>query len=338
MLDVLESWINYQGFVYLRLDGSTKVENRQRLVNQFNTNPRIFLFISSTRAGGVGINLTGADTVIFYDTDWNPAMDRQAMDRCHRIGQTRDVHIYRLVCAHTIEENIWRKQLQKRLLDEIVVDQGSFTATNAARKLGRLEVGDQKGSDLQETEWFSNANTLKELLTVKQEQTEDLYVDRVLHESSTETGDVPLAPIRGGKNSVFELVMDEVEDVEDRAALRQTAKEQKTVQQEMSDDFRDENQDAVDEVTAALNELPALATYCVRFLSDNKSDSLLAQIERFKAQLESERGEAAGEAEGATESASAADSYEEEDTGSELSAAWESELEEEEDADAGETK
>lgn len=87
--------------------------------------------------------------------------------RCHRIGQTRDVHIYRLVCAHTIEENIWRKQLQKRLLDEIVVDQGSFTASNAARKLGRLEVGDQKGSDLPEAEWFSNANTLKELLTVR---------------------------------------------------------------------------------------------------------------------------------------------------------------------------
>ena len=58
-----------------------QVENRHRLVNQFNANPRIFLFISSTRAGGVGINLTGADTVIFYDTDWNPAMDRQAMDR-----------------------------------------------------------------------------------------------------------------------------------------------------------------------------------------------------------------------------------------------------------------
>ena len=86
--------------------------------------------------------------------------------RCHRIGQTRDVHIYRLVCAHTIEENIWRKQLQKRLLDEIVVDQGSFTATNAARKLGRLEVEGQKGSDLQETEWYSNANMVKELLTV----------------------------------------------------------------------------------------------------------------------------------------------------------------------------
>ncbi|OEH77348.1 snf2 family N-terminal domain-containing protein [Cyclospora cayetanensis] len=337
MLDVLESWINYQGFVYLRLDGSTKVENRQRIVNQFNTNPRIFLFIASTRAGGVGINLTGADTVIFYDTDWNPAMDRQAMDRCHRIGQTRDVHIYRLVCAHTIEENIWRKQLQKRLLDEIVVDQGSFTITNAAKKLGRLEVDDQKGSDLHGAEWFSNANTLKELLTIKQEQTEDLYVDRVLHESTADTGNAPLAPTRD-RNSAFESAMDELEDVEDRAALRQTAKEQKTVQQEMSDDFRDENPDAVDDVSSALNELPALATYCVKFLSDNKSDALIAQIERFKAQLEGEGAEVGeGEPGAATESASAADGSED-NSGSEMSAAWESELEEQDGGESAESK
>ena len=58
-----------------------------------------------------GLNLTGADTVIFYDSDWNPAMDRQAMDRAHRIGQKRDVHVYRLLSEHSVEENIWRKQL-----------------------------------------------------------------------------------------------------------------------------------------------------------------------------------------------------------------------------------
>lgn len=267
-------------------------------------------------------------------------MDRQAMDRCHRIGQTRDVHIYRLVCAHTIEENIWRKQLQKRLLDEIVVDQGSFTAANAAKKLGRLEVGpdqQRQGSDLKEVEWFSNAHTLKELLTVKQEQTEDLYVDRILHESTADTGaEAPLAAPSRGKQTAFESAMDEVEDVEDRAALRQTAKEQRTVQQEMSDDFRDENPDAVDDVTSALNELPALAAYCVRFLSENKSEALIAQIERFKAQLQGEGAEVAeGEAGAVTEKASATEDSAD-DYGSELSAAWESELEDEEGAKAHE--
>lgn len=66
-------------------------------MERFNADKRIFVFILSTRSGGIGVNLTGADTVIFYDSDWNPTMDAQAQDRCHRIGQTRDVHIYRLV-------------------------------------------------------------------------------------------------------------------------------------------------------------------------------------------------------------------------------------------------
>ncbi|PHJ25452.1 swi2 snf2 srcap ino80, partial [Cystoisospora suis] len=167
MLDVLEAWINHQGFTYVRLDGSTKVDQRQRIVTRFNSNPRIFLFISSTRAGGVGLNLTGADTVIFYDTDWNPAMDKQAMDRCHRIGQTRDVHVYRLVSEHSIEENIWRKQLQKRLLDEVVVDQGLFTMENTTKEmhLSALDQATKRNKDEQATqEWFSTSDTLKELL------------------------------------------------------------------------------------------------------------------------------------------------------------------------------
>ncbi|KAM5125041.1 LOW QUALITY PROTEIN: helicase SRCAP, partial [Mantella aurantiaca] len=95
MLDVLEQFLNYHGHIYLRLDGSTRVEQRQVLMERFNMDRRIFCFILSTRSGGVGVNLTGADTVIFYDSDWNPTMDAQAQDRCHRIGQTRDVHIYR---------------------------------------------------------------------------------------------------------------------------------------------------------------------------------------------------------------------------------------------------
>lgn len=95
MLDILEAFLNYHGYRYLRLDGTTKVEQRQFLMDRFNADKRIFVFILSTRSGGIGVNLTGADTVVFYDSDWNPTMDAQAQDRCHRIGQTRDVHIYR---------------------------------------------------------------------------------------------------------------------------------------------------------------------------------------------------------------------------------------------------
>lgn len=127
MLDVLEAFLNYHGHIYLRLDGTTKIEQRQLLMERFNEDKRIFVFILSTRSGGVGINLTGADTVIFYDSDWNPTCDAQAQDRCHRIGQTRDVHIYRLISEKTIEENILKKANQKRLLGDLAIEGGNFT-------------------------------------------------------------------------------------------------------------------------------------------------------------------------------------------------------------------
>ncbi|KAL7553485.1 hypothetical protein ACHAWF_016776 [Thalassiosira exigua] len=126
MLDVLEAFLNLNGHTYLRLDGATDVERRQRLMDRFNNDPKVFCFILSTRSGGLGINLTGADTVIFYDSDWNPAMDAQAQDRAHRIGQTREVHIYRMITENSIEENILTKAKQKRNLDFLVMDEGKF--------------------------------------------------------------------------------------------------------------------------------------------------------------------------------------------------------------------
>ncbi|KAM8794726.1 LOW QUALITY PROTEIN: helicase SRCAP-like [Eudromia elegans] len=127
MLDVLEQFLTYHGHLYLRLDGSTRLEQRQALVERFNADKRIFCFILSTRSGGVGVNLAGADTVVFYDSDWNPTMDAQAQDRCHRIGQTRDVHIYRLISERTVEENILKKANQKRLLGDMAIEGGNFT-------------------------------------------------------------------------------------------------------------------------------------------------------------------------------------------------------------------
>jgi len=126
MLDVLESFLSLHGHSYVRLDGGTKPEERQRLMDRFNTDTQIFCFVLSTRSGGLGINLTGADTVIFYDSDWNPSMDAQAMDRAHRIGQTRDVHIYRLVCSATVEENILLKARQKQKLEFVALTEGNF--------------------------------------------------------------------------------------------------------------------------------------------------------------------------------------------------------------------
>ncbi|KAF8358901.1 ssl-1 [Pristionchus pacificus] len=127
MLDVLQAFLSHHGYQYFRLDGTTGIEQRQAMMERFNADSRVFCFILSTRSGGVGVNLTGADTVIFYDSDWNPTMDAQAQDRCHRIGQTRNVSIYRLISEKTIEENILKKAMQKRRLGEMAIDEAGFT-------------------------------------------------------------------------------------------------------------------------------------------------------------------------------------------------------------------
>lgn len=143
VLDILEQFLNIHGYLYMRLDGATKVEDRQILTERFNSDNKITVFILSSRSGGLGINLTGADTVIFYDSDWNPAMDKQCQDRCHRIGQTRDVHIYRFVSDHTIESNILKKANQKRQLDNVVIQEGDFTTDY----FSKLSIGDLLGTE-----------------------------------------------------------------------------------------------------------------------------------------------------------------------------------------------
>ena len=149
VLDVLERFLNLHGLRYLRLDGATKIEQRQILTERFNQDTRIPIFILSTRSGGLGINLTGADTVIFYDSDWNPSMDKQCQDRCHRIGQTRDVHIYRLVSEYTIESNILKKAQQKQILDNVVIQEGEFTTDYFNKLSVRDMLGDEvAGADL----------------------------------------------------------------------------------------------------------------------------------------------------------------------------------------------
>ena len=146
MLDILEAFLNLYGYPYCRLDGTTRPEQRQIMMQRFNTDPRLFAFILSTRSGGFGINLTGADTVVFYDSDWNPAMDQQAQDRAHRIGQTREVHIYRLVCKGTIEENILRKSMQKRELDHFAIQAGNFN-TEQFKKIAEAKTRDETAPD-----------------------------------------------------------------------------------------------------------------------------------------------------------------------------------------------
>ncbi|KAG7289365.1 Chromatin-remodeling ATPase INO80 [Staphylotrichum longicolle] len=128
MIDMMEEYLTYRNYKYCRLDGSTKLEDRRDTVADFQTRPEIFIFLLSTRAGGLGINLTTADTVIFYDSDWNPTIDSQAMDRAHRLGQTKQVTVYRLITRGTIEERIRKRAMQKEEVQRVVITGGSSAA------------------------------------------------------------------------------------------------------------------------------------------------------------------------------------------------------------------
>ncbi|KAI5160609.1 SWI/SNF-related matrix-associated actin-dependent regulator of chromatin subfamily A member 5 [Nematocida ausubeli] len=122
MLDILEDYCNLRQHEYCRIDGSTSTEDRCEAIEEFNKpNSEMFIFLLSTRAGGLGINLATADVVIVYDNDWNPQMDLQAQDRAHRIGQKKQVFVFNFLTENTIEEKILERAMKKLKLDEIIV-------------------------------------------------------------------------------------------------------------------------------------------------------------------------------------------------------------------------
>ncbi|XP_074578356.1 chromatin-remodeling ATPase INO80 [Curcuma longa] len=130
MLNILEDYMNYRKYKYFRLDGSSTIMDRRDMVRDFQRRNDIFVFLLSTRAGGLGINLTAADTVIFYESDWNPTLDLQAMDRAHRLGQTKEVTVYRLICKETVEEKILQRASQKNTVQQLVMTGGHVQGDN----------------------------------------------------------------------------------------------------------------------------------------------------------------------------------------------------------------
>ncbi|XP_044924424.1 DNA excision repair protein ERCC-6 isoform X2 [Mustela putorius furo] len=116
MLDILEVFLRAQKYSYLKMDGTTAIASRQPLITRYNEDPSIFVFLLTTRVGGIGVNLTGANRVIIYDPDWNPSTDTQARERAWRIGQKKQVTVYRLLTAGTIEEKIYHRQIFKQFL------------------------------------------------------------------------------------------------------------------------------------------------------------------------------------------------------------------------------
>lgn len=136
MLDLIEDWCELNSLASLRIDGSVDNATRKQQLDLFGKNDKYKIFLLSTRAAGLGINLAAADTVVLFDSDWNPQVDLQAMDRCHRIGQRKPVIVYRLCCDNTVEHVILTRATSKRRLEKLVIQMGQF---NTLKKLALNE-------------------------------------------------------------------------------------------------------------------------------------------------------------------------------------------------------
>ncbi|XP_065077199.1 helicase domino isoform X2 [Ochlerotatus camptorhynchus] len=299
MLDVLEAFLNYHGHIYLRLDGTTKVEQRQLLMERFNGDKRVFAFILSTRSGGVGINLTGADTVIFYDSDWNPTMDAQAQDRCHRIGQTRDVHIYRLVSEKTIEENILKKANQKRMLGDLAIEGGNFTTayfkSSTIQDLFTVDVVEEDAS-----------TRLAEVIDRDRERKERLQQSM---EAGTSTATITPPGGSGGTLeesksaiNVFESALAAAEDDQDVQAAKFAKAEASADLEEFDENIpidqeqqpkekEPEMSKAEKEVQNLIKQLSPIERYAMRFVEDTEGTWTALQLKAVEAEIEQQKRE-----------------------------------------------
>lgn len=168
VLDILEDYCGKTSYKFVRLDGQSALADRRDIVAEWQSNDELFIFLLSTRAGGVGLNLTAADTVIFFDSDWNPTQDLQAMDRAHRLGQERPVTVYRLISRGTIEERMLIRAQQKNRVNDLVIKGGGINMDDNAEgnnvkdteidDIASLLMGEEEfGAYLDSTEAFKMA-------------------------------------------------------------------------------------------------------------------------------------------------------------------------------------
>ncbi|RCH87009.1 hypothetical protein CU098_000744, partial [Rhizopus stolonifer] len=180
VLDILEDYCWWKDYQYCRIDGQTSQEERIDAIDEYNKpGSEKFIFLLTTRAGGLGINLTTADVVVLYDSDWNPQVDLQAMDRAHRIGQTKQVYVFRFVTENAIEEKVLERAAQKLRLDQLVIQQG------------RMNVGQK-----------SKAASKEDLLTMIQHGAENIFKDSDANDDTTDDIDEIL---RIGEEKTAEL-------------------------------------------------------------------------------------------------------------------------------------
>uniref|UniRef100_A0A914XQ02 Uncharacterized protein n=1 Tax=Plectus sambesii TaxID=2011161 RepID=A0A914XQ02_9BILA len=189
LMTIMEDYFHYRDWKYMRLDGSTKPDERGDLLTAFNApGSDYFIFMLSTRAGGLGLNLQTADTVIIFDSDWNPHQDIQAQDRAHRIGQAREVRVLRLVTVNSVEEKILAAARYKLNVDEKVIQAGKFDqrSTGAERKqmLERIITAEAEDDDEDEVPDDESVNQMIARSNEEYEEFQKMDIERRRQEAA----------------------------------------------------------------------------------------------------------------------------------------------------------
>ncbi|EKE41477.1 hypothetical protein ENUP19_0213G0009 [Entamoeba nuttalli] len=213
MLNIIEQMMLNENFKYLRMDGLVSSNKRPEYISQFNNDPTVLVFILTTRVGGLGINLTGADRVIMYDPDWNPTVDSQAKERTLRIGQDRDVIIYRLICSGTIEEHIYQKQMAKEILsDKILCNEEEKTRKQFKKQFIRefFQLIDEKQKEVYEIE--GEKEEKEEVTTNDKKSTESDLMNNIYNKNEN------------GINQIIEEKSKGLTDIEKRLTDEETQK------------------------------------------------------------------------------------------------------------------
>ncbi|KAL4596505.1 hypothetical protein ACB092_12G167800 [Castanea dentata] len=184
MLDILENNLINGGYSYRRMDGLTPIKQRMALIDEFNNTDDVFIFILTTKVGGLGTNLTGADRVIIYDPDWNPSTDMQARERAWRIGQKRDVTVYRLITRGTIEEKVYHRQIYKHFLTNKILknpQQRRFFKSRDMKDLFTLNDNGESGSTETSNIFSQVSENVNVVGAQKDNQTNHIHPEVVVH-------------------------------------------------------------------------------------------------------------------------------------------------------------
>merc|ERR1719341_2007853 len=225
LMTIMEDYLNFSGHKYLRLDGMTKSDDRGKLLQLFNApGSEYFVFLLSTRAGGLGLNLQSADTVIIFDSDWNPHQDLQAQDRAHRIGQKNEVRVFRLISVNTVEERIQAAARYKLNVDAKVIQAGKFDnkSNSIERKQFLQALLTQETDEDEEEDEFPDDETINQMIARTEsefDQFQKMDIDRRRAEVASgqrkprlmEQSELP-AWIVKDVNEVERLTMEDEED------------------------------------------------------------------------------------------------------------------------------